>query len=206
MRLAMAMAVGAVGTLAFGVYLSVGDSISGVSTQLRADSYTEAIGYFASHPLAVILGTDPTAFHRLIDANLVNPTVRHISENAPVHNLLVETLVAGGIVAAGSLVLLSVVPFLRIARNQLIAGHISPAAATAMAAVVIGVIEASVTPAIANSGALWIALGWAVAVAAPALVRTTPDELRIAQEDRQWRPWRLPWHGASQAVVPKADR
>jgi len=191
--------------LAFGLYLAIGDTINGVSTQFRADSYTETVKYFAGHPSAVIFGTDPTAFHHLIDATLFNPTVSHISSNAPVHNFIVETLVAGGIVSAGSLVLLSIVPILRIGRNQLVAGRISPAAATAVAAIALAVIEASVTPAIANSGALWIVLGWGVAAAAPAVSRPTTDESSIDLEDRRWRRWQLPRRGESPAAVAPAD-
>lgn len=197
---------GLVGIVVLGLYLAIGNTVNGVSTQLRADSYTETFHYFAGHPWAIIFGTDPVAFHHLIDATLYNPTVSHISENAPVHNFIVETLVAGGIVAAGSLVLLSIVPFLRIARNQLVAGRISPAAAMAMAAVAVAVIEASVTPAIANSGALWIALGCGVAAAAPAVVRTARDEASMIQEDRAWLPWPLPRRGAPPAVVAPVGR
>ena len=204
-RAAAVLAVAVVAVLAFGLYLAVGDTINGVSTQFRADSYTETVKYFAGHPWAVVFGTDPTAFHHLIDATLFNPTVRHISANAPVHNFIVETLVAGGIVSAGSLVLLSIVPIIRIGRNQLIAGRISPAAATAVAAIALAVIEASVTPAIANSGALWIVLGWGVAAAAPAVSRLTTDESSIDLEDRRWRRWQLPRRGESPAAVAPAD-
>ena len=206
MRAARVVFAGMVIAVVFGLYLAVGDTINGVSTQLRADSYSETVNYFASHPWAVIIGTDPTAFHHLIDAGLFNPTVRHISENAPVHNFIVETLVAGGIVSAGSLTLLCIVPFLRIVRNQFVAGRITPAAATTMAVVAVAVIEASVTPAIANSGALWIALGWGVAAAAPAGIRTARDEASMIQEDRAWLPWKLPRRRTPPAVVALAGR
>jgi hypothetical protein len=74
-----------------------------------------------------------------------------------------------------------------------------------VAAIALAVIEASVTPAIANSGALWIVLGWGVAAAAPAVSRLTTDESSIDLEDRRWRRWQLPRRGESPAAVAPAD-
>lgn len=165
----VALIVAGAGVIALvvGASLAVADQ---VSTMNRTNSYGAAIRYFLDYPWAVMVGTNTSTFHQTVNqtVNAFLAVPDQVSPDAPVHNFIIETLAAGGIVAAVSLFLLAVGPLLVIARAQLMRGRISPAAATAMAAVLVAVVEASVTPAIANSGALWITLGWGVAVAASA--------------------------------------
>jgi hypothetical protein len=165
-RVAVVVAVGTAAALIVGVILALGDTLS---TELRTNSYGAAINYFRDHPWDVIVGTNVNTFHQTVNqaVNAFLPLPDQINSDAPVHDFIIETLAAGGIVAALSLCLLAFGPILVIARAQLIRGQIAPAAATAMAAVIIAIMEASVTPTVANSGALWIILGWAVAVATP---------------------------------------
>jgi hypothetical protein len=157
-----------IGTMFVAAQLVIGDKVSNVSTQIRADTYSSSLSYFLNHPWTIIVGADQTAFYVAInhDMLLALPVGNAIPASTPVHNFLIERVVAGGIIAGVSALLLSTVPLLTIIRKQLDRGTFTREAATVVAAVVVVVLEASVTATNGNAGALWITLGWGVAVAA----------------------------------------
>jgi len=146
--------------------LALSASTDNVSTQLRTESYATALDYFIANPFVLIAGTNPDQFHLIVNASLTYGS--QIPTGAPTHDLLVETVVAGGVVSATGLVVLILAPLLGMLRYARRVGQFTRPMALALSAVVIAVIEASITPAIANSAGLWMTLGWAVAVGASA--------------------------------------
>jgi hypothetical protein len=82
--------------------------------------------------------------------------------------LLIETIVTGGLVSGIGLLAFVLAPVLTIVRCARQAGRFSGPMALVLSGVAIAVLEASVTPTIANSAPFWVALGCAFAVAASA--------------------------------------
>jgi len=161
------LAVGLAGAVALAVGMSlVGseDQSSLVSSQLRLESYTAALSYLASHVQAILVGTDPLAFHLMINATLTYGS--QISAIAPVHNFLIETLIASGIVGAGALALVILIPYGTVVRRALATDRVDRTTAVIIVSATIAILEASVTPATADSAVLWITFGLLIAAAA----------------------------------------
>jgi hypothetical protein len=67
-----------------------------LSTDDRWASYRLALEFFREHPRAILVGTDPSALAAEIDARLVPP----LPAAAPIHNMFIQFLAEGGILAA----------------------------------------------------------------------------------------------------------
>lgn len=160
------LAAGLVGAVALAVGMSLlgsQDESSMVSSQLRLESYATALNYLVSHVQVILVGTDPLAFHLMVNATLTYGD--QIPATAPVHNFLIEVLIASGIVGAGALALVIAIPYAAIIRRVFVVDKVDRTTAVIIASATVALIEASVTPAGANSAVLWITLGLLVASA-----------------------------------------
>lgn len=161
----MSLILGGIAIVGTGLITAGGtDYATTVSTQLRVESYAGAFDYLRNNMAVLFVGTDPTQFHLTVNASLTYGS--QIPAGAPTHNLLIETIVAGGAVSVTGLILLVLSPLAHMLRTARAEGRFSRASAVALSGVVIAVFEASVTPGIANSGLFWMTLGIATAVAA----------------------------------------
>lgn len=161
----MLTGLSAAAVVVLGLYLSAStEATSAVSTQLRTESYVAALREFIGNPSVLLVGTDPREFHLMVNATLTYGSL--IPASAPIHNLLIETILLGGVISGIGLLLLLLAPVFRVVRCARRAGRFDGQIAVAVSAVGIVFLEASVWPGIANSAPLWITLGCAAAVAA----------------------------------------
>ena len=181
--------IGCCAAIALFAGLALATSTDVVSTQLRTESYTAALDYFIRNPSVLVVGTNPEQFHLMVNASLTYGS--QIPADAPTHNLLIETVVVGGVISAAGLILLTLAPALSMLKSVRRVRQVSAPMALALSAVAIAVLEASVTPAIANSAPLWMALGYGVAAAAVASptqhhegIKPWTTNTRLANESR----------------------
>jgi hypothetical protein len=77
-----------------------------LSTGDRLTQYRLAWEFFRDDPRAILFGTDPAALAEHINARLVPP----VPPSAPIHNVLLQSLAEGGILAAAAAVAVLLVP------------------------------------------------------------------------------------------------
>jgi hypothetical protein len=156
--------------ISVGTFLVAGFALSSstdaVSNQLRSEGYATAVEYLLGNPFVLIVGTNAEQFRLMVNASLTFSAL--IPVDAPTHNLIIETVVSGGLASGIALVVLVFAPVLSIFRSARRIGRFSPWMALGLSAVAIAVLEVMVTPAIANSAPFWTAIGCAIALSASA--------------------------------------
>jgi hypothetical protein len=183
----LVLGVGAGAVLVTGLLLSTSTDI--VSNQLRAESYVTAVEYLINNPAVLLVGTNSEQFRLMVNESLTYSAL--IPAGAPTHNLLIETIVSGGVVSGLGLVALVIAPVLSTLRAARRVGRFSSHMVLVLSAVAIAVMEAMVTPSIANSAPFWVTLGFAVAVAASATQggeRDTSGRVRPHLGGLAWKP------------------
>jgi len=154
--------------LCLGVAVVIGLTLTGstdpIGNQFREESYSTAITFFAGDPQRALLGTDPSAFRVMVNAAT---TYGHlIPADAPIHNLLIETIVVGGVAGALALLVLAFSAPARALRMASRVGRFSGTMTVMLAAAIMAILEVAVTPAVANSAGFWMTMGWCAAVGA----------------------------------------
>lgn len=128
----------------------------GVSSAHRSQAYSVAAQFFAEHPTAILVGSDPTYFHAFVNSQ-VDDLGSPIPENAPTHNVFIEELATGGIIAAGSMVIVFVLLFRR--SWQRLGANSSDYGALGLAMLGGMLVEILVNPGGSNVAGLWMGLG-----------------------------------------------
>jgi hypothetical protein len=128
-----------------------------LSTHDRLTQYRLAWEFFREDPRAILVGTDPAALAEHINARLVPPQ----PASAPIHNVLIQSLAEGGILAAAAALAILVVPvavwsIVVIRRRTL---SISPAAAWIPAVGAMLAVEMFSYAFVANAGNAWLGFG-----------------------------------------------
>ena len=135
-----------------------------VSNQLRAESYSVGVNYFAHNLDVLFVGANVDQFREMVNASLTYGVL--IPADAPTHNLLIETAVSGGLLSLVGLIVLVLAPAVSVVRSAHRVGRFGRSQALVLSGIVLAVLEASVTPTVANAAPFWIMLGCAIAVAA----------------------------------------
>lgn len=138
-------------------------SVDTISSDLRSESYSMAIDYIRLHPTTLLIGGP---HDEIVNAITASSKYGSLIGYAPIHNMFLDQILWGGLVAALSLTLLFVDPLWRILRRAGTNENTSRILTVSFGIAFVALFEIMVNPVVANVAGLWIGLGIMTGIAA----------------------------------------